>query len=26
SLAIYHHHHDHAHDLHGSVVTEGAAF
>jgi len=21
SLAIYHHHHDHAHDLHGSVVT-----
>ena len=25
SLAIYHHHHDHAHDLHGSVVTEGAA-
>ena len=22
SLAIYHHHHDHAHDLHGSVVNE----
>ena len=21
SLAIYHHHHDHSHDLHGSVVT-----
>ncbi|CAE6880692.1 Zn(2(+)) ABC transporter ATP binding subunit [Pseudomonas marincola] len=21
SLAIYHHHHDHAHDLHGAVVT-----
>ncbi|GGJ95172.1 zinc ABC transporter ATP-binding protein ZnuC [Pseudomonas matsuisoli] len=21
SLAVYHHHHDHAHDLHGSVVT-----
>ncbi len=21
SLAIYHHHHDHAHDLHGSVIT-----
>jgi zinc transport system ATP-binding protein len=20
SLAIYHHHHDHAHDLHGAVV------
>jgi zinc transport system ATP-binding protein len=22
SLAIYHHHHDHAHDLHGSVVSD----
>ena len=22
SLAVYHHHHDHAHDLHGSVVDE----
>lgn len=22
SLAIYHHHHDHAHDLHGEVVTD----
>ncbi|WP_295472357.1 zinc ABC transporter ATP-binding protein ZnuC [uncultured Pseudomonas sp.] len=22
SLAIYHHHHDHAHDLHGEVVSE----
>ncbi|MCY1454976.1 Zinc import ATP-binding protein ZnuC [compost metagenome] len=22
SLAIYHHHHDHAHDLHGEVVKE----
>ncbi|PKL95193.1 MAG: zinc ABC transporter ATP-binding protein, partial [Gammaproteobacteria bacterium HGW-Gammaproteobacteria-9] len=21
SLAIYHHQHDHSHDLHGSVVT-----
>ncbi|HCV75698.1 MAG TPA: zinc ABC transporter ATP-binding protein, partial [Pseudomonas sp.] len=20
NLAVYHHHHDHAHDLHGSVV------
>jgi zinc transport system ATP-binding protein len=25
SLAIYHHHHDHAHDLHGSVVTQPAS-
>ena len=24
SLAVYHHHHDHAHDLHGAVVTEPA--
>ncbi|MGV6397916.1 zinc ABC transporter ATP-binding protein ZnuC [Pseudomonas caspiana] len=24
SLAIYHHHHDHAHDLHGEVVEEAA--
>ncbi|MBD8492173.1 zinc ABC transporter ATP-binding protein ZnuC [Pseudomonas syringae] len=24
SLAIYHHHHDHAHDLHGEVVDEAA--
>ena len=24
SLAIYHHHHDHAHDLHGSVVNADA--
>ena len=24
SLAIYHHHHDHAHDLHGAVVSEDA--
>jgi len=24
SLAIYHHHHDHAHDLHGAVVEENA--
>jgi len=24
SLAIYHHHHDHSHDLHGSVVAPGA--
>ena len=23
SLAIYHHHHDHSHDLHGSVVAPG---
>ncbi len=23
-LAIYHHHHDHSHDLHGAVVTEPA--
>ncbi|HFX0627036.1 TPA: zinc ABC transporter ATP-binding protein, partial [Pseudomonas aeruginosa] len=23
SLAIYHHHHDHAHDLHGEVVKAG---
>ena len=23
-LAIYHHHHDHSHDLHGAVVTPGA--
>ncbi|MNF39390.1 Zinc import ATP-binding protein ZnuC [compost metagenome] len=25
SLAIYHHHHDHAHDLHGSVVKAPAS-
>ncbi|MDY7562486.1 zinc ABC transporter ATP-binding protein ZnuC [Pseudomonas sp. 10B1] len=25
SLAIYHHHHDHAHDLHGAVVDDSAA-
>jgi zinc transport system ATP-binding protein len=25
SLAIYHHHHDHAHDLHGAVVEEAAS-
>ncbi len=25
SLAIYHHHHDHAHDLHGAVVDDPAA-
>ncbi|MBC3957999.1 zinc ABC transporter ATP-binding protein ZnuC [Pseudomonas triticifolii] len=24
SLAIYHHHHDHAHDLHGEVVSDAA--
>jgi len=24
SLAIYHHHHDHAHDLHGAVVDDPA--
>lgn len=24
-LAIYHHHHDHAHDLHGGVVSEAPA-
>ncbi|MCF9001656.1 MULTISPECIES: zinc ABC transporter ATP-binding protein ZnuC [Pseudomonas] len=24
SLAIYHHHHDHAHDLHGAVVNDAA--
>jgi zinc transport system ATP-binding protein len=24
SLAVYHHHHDHAHDLHGAVVAEGS--
>ena len=24
SLAIYHHHHDHSHDLHGEVVAPGA--
>ncbi|MBU1331928.1 MAG: zinc ABC transporter ATP-binding protein ZnuC [Gammaproteobacteria bacterium] len=24
SLAVYHHHHDHAHDLHGAVVSEPA--
>ncbi|MFW3166806.1 zinc ABC transporter ATP-binding protein ZnuC [Pseudomonas syringae pv. syringae] len=24
SLAIYHHHHDHAHDLHGAVVSDAA--
>jgi zinc transport system ATP-binding protein len=24
SLAVYHHHHDHSHDLHGSVVAPGA--
>jgi len=23
SLAVYHHHHDHSHDLHGSVVAPG---
>ncbi|MCY1289847.1 hypothetical protein D9M69_402000 [compost metagenome] len=22
ALAVYHHHHDHAHDLHGTVVSE----
>ncbi|MFH7456935.1 zinc ABC transporter ATP-binding protein, partial [Pseudomonas syringae pv. tagetis] len=25
SLAIYHLHHDHAHDLHGAVVSDGPA-
>ncbi len=25
SLAVYHHHHDHAHDLHGGVVKPGLA-
>ncbi|MDU8418987.1 zinc ABC transporter ATP-binding protein ZnuC [Pseudomonas syringae] len=25
SLAIYHHHHDHAHDLHGAVVNDAAS-
>ena len=25
SLAIYHHHHDHAHDLHGAVVDDPTA-
>lgn len=25
SLAVYHHHHDHAHDLHGGVVSDGPA-
>ncbi|KPX28865.1 zinc ABC transporter ATP-binding protein ZnuC [Pseudomonas ficuserectae] len=25
SLAIYHHHHDHAHDLHGAVVNDAPA-
>jgi len=25
SLAIYHHHHDHAHDLHGAVVDDSTA-
>ena len=25
SLAVYHHHHDHAHDLHGAVVEENSS-
>jgi zinc transport system ATP-binding protein len=25
SLAVYHHHHDHSHDLHGEVVPQGGA-
>lgn len=24
SLAVYHHHHDHSHDLHGAVIAPGA--